>query len=167
MGFGIKTANGIEPIYSTVIKTSTLTTKTITQNGTYSAVNDNADGYNTVTVNVPTVPVRHWAQVFDASEAIPNEELKSDGTTQYSSGFYVSDYIDLTGATKFRKIITSGERICFYDENKNFTSTSTSSDVSYVTDIPSGSAYMRFNGDYEYVNDDAINLYYPNGYPNI
>lgn len=33
---------------------STLITKTITQNGTYNASSDNADGYSSVTVNVPT-----------------------------------------------------------------------------------------------------------------
>lgn len=37
---------------------STLITKTITTNGIYAAVNDHADGYSTVTVNVPgSVPV--------------------------------------------------------------------------------------------------------------
>lgn len=33
---------------------SVLTTKTITQNGTYDAEDDSADGYSSVTVNVPT-----------------------------------------------------------------------------------------------------------------
>lgn len=35
--------------------TPTLITKTITENGTYSAEDDSADGYSEVTVNVPTV----------------------------------------------------------------------------------------------------------------
>ena len=35
---------------------STLITKTITQNGTYNAINDNADGYSAVTVNVQSQP---------------------------------------------------------------------------------------------------------------
>lgn len=39
----------------TVGTTPTLTTKNITQNGTYNASSDNADGYSSVTVNVPTV----------------------------------------------------------------------------------------------------------------
>ena len=33
---------------------ATLTTKTITENGTYTALNDSADGYSSVTVNVPS-----------------------------------------------------------------------------------------------------------------
>ena len=34
-----------------------LVTKTITQNGTYLATNDNADGYSEVNINVPTTPL--------------------------------------------------------------------------------------------------------------
>lgn len=38
------------------IPTATLTTKTITENGVYSASSDNADGYEVVTVSVPQNP---------------------------------------------------------------------------------------------------------------
>ena len=50
--------------------TPTLITKTITENGTYSAEDDGADGYSEVTVNVPTggeeIPFTH---VFTAGTA--------------------------------------------------------------------------------------------------
>ena len=36
---------------------STLVAKTITQNGTYYPADDNADGYSSVTVNIPDAPV--------------------------------------------------------------------------------------------------------------
>lgn len=36
---------------------STLIAKTITQNGTYNPADDNADGYSSVTVNIPGAPV--------------------------------------------------------------------------------------------------------------
>ncbi len=42
-----------EPVVGTATE-KTLTTKTITSNGTYDAEDDNADGYSSVTVNVPT-----------------------------------------------------------------------------------------------------------------
>lgn len=47
------TAHGAdgEPVTGTAIE-KTLTTKSITANGTYNASSDNADGYSTVTVNV-------------------------------------------------------------------------------------------------------------------
>lgn len=36
---------------------STLVAKTITQNGTYNPADDDADGYSSVTVNIPGAPV--------------------------------------------------------------------------------------------------------------
>ncbi len=36
---------------------STLIAKTVTQNGTYYAADDDADGYSSVTVNIPGAPV--------------------------------------------------------------------------------------------------------------
>lgn len=49
------TAHGAdgEPVVGTATE-KTLTTKTITANGTYDAEDDNADGYSSVTVNVPS-----------------------------------------------------------------------------------------------------------------
>lgn len=66
-----------------------LTTKTITENGTYSAVSDNADGYSSVTVNVPEISgyygipvaktdadVKHLAyEVFSTENFAPNAIL--------------------------------------------------------------------------------------------
>lgn len=48
-----KTAHGAdgEPVVGTAVE-KTLTTKSITANGTYAASSDNADGYSSVTVNV-------------------------------------------------------------------------------------------------------------------
>lgn len=40
-------------LYSTIPYTATLIEKEITENGTYTASSDNADGYSSVTVNVP------------------------------------------------------------------------------------------------------------------
>ena len=46
---------------------STLVTKTITENGTYSASDDSADGYSEVTVNVPTSGSSAWTKVVETS----------------------------------------------------------------------------------------------------
>lgn len=50
-----KTAHGAdgEPLTGGLVE-KTLTTKTITANGTYNASSDNADGYSSVVVNVPS-----------------------------------------------------------------------------------------------------------------
>lgn len=48
--------DGLSKVTVNVSGGSTLTTKTITQNGTYNATSDSADGYSSVTVNVPELP---------------------------------------------------------------------------------------------------------------
>ena len=52
MSLNIKTSTGLERIHSAQIKPSTAE-KTITENGVYNARDDGADGYSSVTVNVP------------------------------------------------------------------------------------------------------------------
>jgi len=46
---------------------TTLITKTITANGTYSASDDSADGYSSVTVNVPSSAASSWTKVAETS----------------------------------------------------------------------------------------------------
>ena len=46
---------------------ATLITKTITANGTYSAEDDDADGYSSVTVNVPSSAASSWTKVAEKS----------------------------------------------------------------------------------------------------
>ncbi len=66
---------------------ATLITKSITQNGTYLATNDNADGYSVVTVNV-------------AGGSIPTLKLNegkitlTDGTISANSDYYYTDLFD-------------------------------------------------------------------------
>ena len=50
----------------------TFTTKTITQNGTYNASSDNADGYSSVTVAIPIV-------TYHTSSSAPTSSQGSDG----------------------------------------------------------------------------------------
>lgn len=53
------------------IPTATLTTKTITQNGTYAAEDDNADGYSEVAVNIQPLFSQNGAMYFTEMK-IPN-----------------------------------------------------------------------------------------------
>lgn len=57
MSLGIKTEQGIKKIHSVRVKPTTVA-KTITANDTYTAADDGADGYSSVTVNVPVPPVQ-------------------------------------------------------------------------------------------------------------
>ncbi len=54
MSLGIKTADGFIPIHSVHVSVDepVLIEKTVTANGVYSAADDEADGYSSVTVNV-------------------------------------------------------------------------------------------------------------------
>lgn len=67
-----------------------LTTKTITANGTYNAQDDSADGYSSVTVNVPTpTPALQGKGIFyTPSETAQFEEITAD--SGYDGLFSVS-----------------------------------------------------------------------------
>lgn len=56
MAFFIKTTEGLERLNGEYIKPSTAE-KIVTENGTYDASDDGVDGYGTVTVAVPELPV--------------------------------------------------------------------------------------------------------------
>lgn len=50
--------------------TAVLITKSITANGTYNAINDNADGYSSVTVNVPELPVTFLKSIKSTGNSV-------------------------------------------------------------------------------------------------
>lgn len=63
-----------------------LTTKTITENGTYSAASDNADGYSSVTVNIPQ----------NGYFGIPIAKTAADAKHLVYETFYTADYASNT-----------------------------------------------------------------------
>ena len=54
LAIGTSLSNVVPALFNVI--TPVLVTKTITQNGIYTASDDNADGYSSVTVNLPNVP---------------------------------------------------------------------------------------------------------------
>lgn len=66
---------------------SILGSKTITQNGTYKAINDNLDGYNTVDVNVSVESPYKWQRPtnwYDLPTILANcEDVVKNGVTYY------------------------------------------------------------------------------------
>lgn len=83
--------------------TPTLITKTITQNGTYNASSDNADGYSSVTVNVSG---------GSGYTELPSYQVSNNGVASRRSGA-------LTG-NEFSNIINVsdyGMYLCFSDKN--------------------------------------------------
>lgn len=78
---------------------TTLTTKSITQNGTYSASDDNADGYSSVTVNVsggsPTLQTKTATPTTSQQTITPDSGY--DGLSQVTVNAIPSEYIIPTG----------------------------------------------------------------------
>lgn len=73
----------------------TLITKTIIANGTYSAINDNADGYSSVTVNVPSATPTLQSKTVTPTESIQTITADSnyDGLDSVEVGAVSSTYI--------------------------------------------------------------------------
>lgn len=62
-----------------------LITKTVTENGTYSAASDNADGYSAVTVAVPELPVTFLKSI----KSVGNSIIVTDIVPAYDDAAYV------------------------------------------------------------------------------
>ena len=66
---------------------STLITKTITENGTYSAEDDSADGYSSVTVNVPTGGgASSWTKVAETSYQVSTTSTSASTVEEWATG---------------------------------------------------------------------------------
>ena len=103
---------------------ATLTTKSITENGTYSAEDDDADGYSEVTVNVP---------------AYTGKKVKT-GTVTFSS-----DYTT-TGNRQITTVATIGftpTRFYLHPASKSSVTSSSNSIVSATYELNGTSDYLR------------------------
>lgn len=102
---------------------ATLITKTITENGTYDATDDNADGYSEVTVNV--VPSSEYIvtleNLHDSSTDFQNTYIDSStGELINYNGWYSTDFIELNGQVSVTSSIKEWQYCAVYDENKEF-----------------------------------------------
>ena len=65
---------------------ATLITKTITANGTYSASDDDADGYSSVTVNVPSGGASSWTKVAETSYQVSTTSTSTTVVDTWATG---------------------------------------------------------------------------------
>ena len=65
---------------------ATLITKTITANGTYSAEDDDADGYSSVTVNVPSSAASSWTKVAETSYQVSTTSTTAATVDTWATG---------------------------------------------------------------------------------
>lgn len=67
-------------------ESATLITKTITANGTYSASDDSADGYSSVTVNVPSSAASSWTKVAETSYQVSTTSTSAATVAEWATG---------------------------------------------------------------------------------
>ena len=87
-----------------------LTTKSITANGTYNASSDNADGYSSVTVNVPTTPIiseTDWNNLTDAQKRTYGLVIIQQANSGYKRGLYVNG-ADYPVLEEYSDVLTTG-----------------------------------------------------------
>ena len=65
---------------------ATLITKSITANGTYSAEDDDADGYSSVTVNVPSSAASNWTKVAETSYQVSTTNTSGTAVATWATG---------------------------------------------------------------------------------
>lgn len=97
---------------------STLITKTITENGTYSAEDDDADGYSSVTVNVPSSAASSWTKVAETSYQVSTTNTSAQTVTTWETGhseIWTSDKI-----LYVRIRDTAGKRTGYFYGSDNF-----------------------------------------------
>lgn len=79
MSLGIKTADGVIPIHSVRVKPTTVA-KSITANDTYTAADDNVDGYSAVTVAVPELPITFLKSIKSLGNSVILTDIVNDYT---------------------------------------------------------------------------------------
>lgn len=137
---------------------ATLITKTITENGTYNASDDDADGYSEVTVNVVSSSeyIVTLENLHDSSTDFQNTYINpANGTLINYNGWDSTDFIELNGQVSVASLIREWQYCAVYDENKEFIRNLTNGLNSALT---SNAKYIRFSGP----RKDMQNLYvYP------
>ena len=132
MSLGIKTENSRQVVHSVRVKseTPTLITKSIIQNGTYLASGDNADGYDSVTVNVaPTLISKSIIQNGTYLASSDNVDGYNSVTVNVAPDVTLDDFV-MCGGRSYRHDSTWVPKI--YSVNKNANKYIWSTDASEI-----------------------------------
>ncbi len=81
-----QTGGGTVRFYEDGGGSATLITKSITENGTYSAEDDDADGYSEVTVNVPSSGSSSWTKVAETSYQVSTTSTSAATVATWETG---------------------------------------------------------------------------------
>ena len=130
----------------------TFTTKSITENGTYSASSDNADGYSSVTVNVPTGITPTGTKTI----AIAENGTTTEDVTQYASA-QITVNVPSSGSAKNVQVAAGVNRVATTDyttvSGQSITVAETGIYDVYWTGFRSSTSGT--NGSQLYINDTA------------
>ena len=123
---------------------ATLITKTITANGTYDAEDDSADGYSSVTVNVPSSAASSWTKVAETSYQVSTTSTSAATVATWATG-----HNELWTSDKFvyvRIRDTAGKRAGYFYGSDQFFMNTTSVNGGTTTSMTSGVRYYsRYN----------------------
>jgi len=97
---------------------TTLITKNITANGTYSAEDDDADGYSSVTVNVPSSAASSWTKVAETSYQVSTTSTTSTKVAIWATGH--SEIFTTEKILYVRIRDTAGKRPGYFYGSDNF-----------------------------------------------
>jgi hypothetical protein len=132
---------------------ATLITKTITANGTYSAEDDDADGYSEVTVNVPSSAASSWTKVAETTYQVSTTSTSPTMVATWETGHSELWTADKIVYVRIRD--TAGKRaryfygvdawvINVYPKNPTLSTYTSSSDLIYQI------WRVQSNGEYAY-----------------
>lgn len=136
----------VDKIVSSGGGSATLITKTITANGTYSAEDDDADGYSSVTVNVPSSAASSWTKVAETSYSINATNTTGSTTATWETGH--SELWTTEKILYVRVRDTAGKRAGYFYGSDNFfigsfSGTSDSAGVRFAIYYNSSGAYGK------------------------
>ena len=123
---------------------ATLITKSITANGTYNASDDSADGYSSVTVNVPSSGSSAWTKVAETSYQVSTTSTSAATVATWATGHSELWTTDKWVYVRIRD--TAGKRTGYFYGCDNFflapfSGTSTSLGVRFYERYTSGGIY--------------------------
>jgi lysophospholipase L1-like esterase len=140
----------ITAFLNTMLTDNSLINKIVTENGTYSASDDSADGYSSVTVNVPSSAASSWTKVAETSYQVSTTSTSSATVDTWATGhseLWTSDKI-----VYVRVRDTAGKRTGYFYGSDTFfinhgmaNGTSASSYANGVRQI----FHVNNNGEYE------------------
>ena len=81
---------------------------------------------------------------FDSTKIAQGYVSYLNGNVTDNAGYYTSDYIPVNSGERYKIENTGNQQCALYDSSKTYTTGYSTANEFNITDIPSGSAYVRF-----------------------